>query len=134
MSAKKVLFIGGTGRISWWCADAAVKKGFDVSILNRGQSGSRALPEGAHFLKGNARDPQSIRDAVAGQEFDAVVNFVAYDAKDVQADLDIFRDRIGQYVFISSASAYQTPPARLPVHPITGQGKGRHRRGRRGKS
>lgn len=115
MSARKILFIGGTGRISWWCADAAVKKGYEVHILNRGQTGMRALPEGAHFLKGNARDPQSVRDAVAGMEFDAVVNFVAYTAEDVTADLDLFRGRIGQYVFISSASAYQTPPSRIPV-------------------
>ena len=115
MAAKKILFIGGTGRISWWCADAAVKKGYEVSILNRGQTGSRAVPEGAKFIQGNARDPESIKQAVAGMEFDAVVNFVAYTGADVQADLDIFRGRIGQYVFISSASAYQTPPSRIPV-------------------
>jgi nucleoside-diphosphate-sugar epimerase len=67
------------------------------------------------LLKGNARDRASVAAAVEGMRFDSVVNFVAYDAADVQADLDLFRGRTGQYVFISSASAYQTPPARIPV-------------------
>lgn len=115
MNKQKVLFIGGTGRLSWACADAAVRKGFEVHVLNRGQNGIRAVPDGAHFLQGNAREPETVRAAVQGMRFDVVVNFVAFTAADVAADLDIFRGRTGQYVFISSASAYQTPPARLPV-------------------
>jgi nucleoside-diphosphate-sugar epimerase len=115
MAAQKVLFIGGTGRLSWWCVDRALRKGFDVYVLNRGQNTTRPIPEGAHFLKGNAREPDTVRAAVNGMEFDAVVNFVAFTAEDVAFDLELFRDRTGQYVFISSASAYQTPPALLPV-------------------
>jgi nucleoside-diphosphate-sugar epimerase len=115
MGAQKVLIIGGTGRISWWCVDAAVRKGFEVHVLNRGETGIRPVPAGVRVLKGNARDRASVAAAVEGLGFDCVANFVAYDAADVQADLDLFRGRIGQYVFISSASAYQTPPARLPV-------------------
>jgi len=115
MAARKVLFIGGTGRLSWWCVDASLKKGFEVYVLNRGQNTARPVPAGVHVLKGNAREPQTVRDAVKGLDFDVVVNFVAFTADDVAADLDLFRGRIGQYVFISSASAYQTPPARLPV-------------------
>jgi nucleoside-diphosphate-sugar epimerase len=115
MSAQTVLFIGGTGRISWWCVDAAGRKGFEVSVLNRGETGIRPLPAGVRVLKGDVRDRASVAAAVEGLAFDCVVNFVAYDAADVTADLDLFRGRTGQYVFISSASAYQTPPARLPV-------------------
>jgi nucleoside-diphosphate-sugar epimerase len=115
MAAQKVLFIGGTGRLSWSCAEGAIRKGFDVYVLNRGQTGTRTVPEGAHFLQGNAREPESVRKAVQGMQFDAVVNFVAFTAEDVGFDLDCFRGRTGQYMFISSASAYQTPPARLPV-------------------
>jgi len=115
MGAEKVLFIGGTGRISWWCVDAAVRKGFEVHVLNRGETGIRPLAAEVRRLKGNARDRASVAAAVEGLAFDCVVNFVAYDADDVEADLDLFRGRTGQYVFISSASAYQTPPARLPV-------------------
>lgn len=115
MTAQKVLFIGGTGRLSWSCAAGAITKGFEVYVLNRGQNSTRPVPEGAHFLKGNAREPETVRAAVKGMEFDAVVNFVAFTAEDVAFDLDLFRDRTGQYMFISSASAYQTPPAQLPV-------------------
>ena len=61
------------------------------------------------------RDPSSVRDAVGDLEFDAVVDWVAFTPEHVRADIDLFRGRTGQYVFISSASAYQTPPARLPI-------------------
>jgi nucleoside-diphosphate-sugar epimerase len=56
-----------------------------------------------------------VKDALGGLEFDAVVDWVAFTPQQVQADVELFRGRTGQYVFISSASAYQTPPARVPV-------------------
>ena len=82
MGAGRVLFIGGTGRISWWCVDAAVRRGFDVHVLNRGETGIRPLPREVRRLKGSARDRASVTAAVKGLAFDCVVNFVAYDAKD----------------------------------------------------
>ena len=60
-------------------------------------------------------DPQSIREAIGDRSFDAVVDWLAFTPAQVQARTDLFRGRVGQYVFISSASAYQTPPARLPI-------------------
>jgi nucleoside-diphosphate-sugar epimerase len=66
-------------------------------------------------LRGDIRDPGSVKDALGDLEFDAVVDWVAFTPQHVQSDIDLFRGRAGQYVFISSASAYQTPPARLPV-------------------
>ena len=125
MSAQKVLFIGGTGRISWWCVEAAVAKGFEVHVLNRGETGIRPLSPDVTVLKGNVRDRASVAAAIEGMDFDCVVNFVAYDADDVQADLDLFRGRTGQYVFISSASAYQTPPARHSGHRVDAAGRTR---------
>ena len=110
-----MLFIGGTGKISAHCVDAAVARGFEVSVLNRGQMAMRPRSPSARYLLANARDPQSVRAAVEGMKFDCVVNFVAYDGADVEHDLALFRGRIGQYIFISSASAYQTPPARTPI-------------------
>jgi len=56
MGAQKVLFIGGTGRISWWCVDAAVRKGFEVHVLNRGETGIRPLPAAVRMLKGDVRE------------------------------------------------------------------------------
>lgn len=111
----KVLFIGGTGVISSACADRAVQMGFDLTCFNRGQSTTRPAPKGVALLHGDMRDPASAQAALHGHEFDVVVNWIAYTPQQVAADLALFRGRVGQYIFISSASAYQTPPASLPV-------------------
>jgi nucleoside-diphosphate-sugar epimerase len=111
----KVLFIGGSGIISSACTSLAVRRGLDVFVLNRGTSTTRPLPDGVTVLRGDIRDPASVRAALARHTFDAVVDWVAFTPEHVHTDIDLFRGRTGQYVFISSASAYQTPPARLPV-------------------
>jgi nucleoside-diphosphate-sugar epimerase len=115
MPGLRVLFLGGTGIISSACSRLAVERGIELFVLNRGQTTDRPLPPEATVLLGDARDPASVRDALGGREFDAVVDWVAYTPGHVQADIDTFRGRAGQLVFISSASAYQTPPSRVPV-------------------
>ncbi len=110
----KVLFIGGTGKISSACTPLAVEKGIDLYLLNRGQT-DRPVPEGVHVLQGDIRDPESARRALHGLEFDAVVNWIAFTPDHVETDLELFRGRTGQYIFISSASAYQKPPNALPI-------------------
>jgi nucleoside-diphosphate-sugar epimerase len=115
MSKLRVLFIGGSGVISSACARQAAGDGIDLYVLNRGQNTTRPLPAGVHELRGDVRNPGSVRDAIGELEFDSVVDFVAFAPDDVRRDIDVFRDRTRQYVFISTASAYQTPPARLPV-------------------
>lgn len=111
----KVLFIGGTGIISSACAQLAVERGIDLYLLNRGSTSTRPAPKGAKIIHGDIRDPQSVREALQSRTFDVVANFINFTPEHVQADLDLFKDRTGQYIFISSASAYQTPPASLPV-------------------
>ncbi len=111
----RVLFIGGTGIISSGCAKRLVERSdVSLSFMLRGQS-SRAVPKGVEVIRGDVRDPASVRAALGDKKFDSVVNWVTFTPAHVQADIDFFRGRTGQYVFISSASAYQTPPARLPV-------------------
>lgn len=63
----------------------------------------------------NINDPASLQTALGEHKFDAVVDWIAFVPSQVQRDLDLFRGRAGQYIFISSASAYQTPPSSLPV-------------------
>jgi nucleoside-diphosphate-sugar epimerase len=111
----KVLFIGGTGIISSACARLAVARGIDLYLLNRGEGRLRPPPPEAVLLRADIRDRASVRDALGRHEFDAVVEFFAFTPEHVRTDLELFGGRTGQYVFISSASAYQTPPARLPV-------------------
>ena len=115
MSGLRVLFIGGSGVISSACSWLAVERGIELFVLNRGSSGLRPLPEQATVLRGDVRDPASVRRAVGDRSFDAVVDWVAYTPEHVRSGIDLFRGRTTQYVFISSASAYQTPPARQPV-------------------
>lgn len=110
----KVLFIGGTGIISSACSPLAIEKGFDLYLLNRGKS-SRPIPDGAKVLHGDIREPDSVRAAIEGHNFDVVVNWIAFNTEHIETDLELFRGRTKQYVFISSASAYQTPPAFVPV-------------------
>jgi len=115
MSRLKVLYIGGSGVISSACAREAVDAGIDLYVLNRGRSTTRPLPAGATQLRADVRSPRSVQDAIGDLDFDSVVDWVAFTTEHVRSDVDMFAGRTGQYVFISSASAYQTPPARLPV-------------------
>jgi nucleoside-diphosphate-sugar epimerase len=115
MTKLRVLFIGGSGVISSACSQVAVESGIELLVLNRGRNAARPLPPGVNMLRADMRDTRSVRDAIKDLDFDAVVDWVAFTPQHVRADLDLFRDRAGQYVFISSASAYQTPPARMPV-------------------
>ncbi len=115
MSSRRVLFIGGTGVISSACGELAVEQDIELFVLNRGKSRDRPLPAQATVLRADIRDPAGVRAAIGDRDFDAVVDWVAFTPGHVRADIDLFRGRTGQYVFISSASAYQTPPARQPV-------------------
>jgi nucleoside-diphosphate-sugar epimerase len=113
--ALRILVIGGTGIISSAVTRLAVERGHDVTVLNRGSRATRPLPEGVELVQADVRDPGSVRAALGDREFDSVVDWVAFTPEHVRTDLDLFTGRTGQYVFISSASAYQTPPERLPV-------------------
>ena len=110
----KVLFIGGTGIISSACAALAVERGMELYLLTRGQS-DRPMPEGAQALRADINDSTGVRKALGDLHFDAVVDWVAFTPDQVQRDIDLFRGRTGQYIFISSASAYQTPPRSVPI-------------------
>ncbi len=110
----KVLFIGGTGIISSACSQLAIERGIELYMLNRGQT-ARPVPAGTRVLHGDIRNPESARAALGDLKFDAVVDWIAFTTEHIENDLDLFRDRTNQFIFISSASAYQTPPASLPV-------------------
>ncbi|HOE34922.1 MAG: SDR family oxidoreductase [Chloroflexi bacterium] len=110
----KALFIGGTGNISSACSSLALERGIELYLLNRGQS-LRPIPEGARVINADIRDPNAAREALGSLRFDVVAEFIAFTPQHIETDLELFRGRVGQYIFISSASAYQTPPATLPV-------------------
>lgn len=108
----KILFIGGTGNISGAVSRLALAAGHELWHLNRGQR-DRGL-DGVRTLVADIQDQAATAAALAGHTFDAVVDFIAFRPEDVRRDIELFRGRCGQYVFISSASAYQKPG----LHPI----------------
>jgi nucleoside-diphosphate-sugar epimerase len=108
----RILIIGGTGNISSFVTALAVERGHDVTVLNRG---NRELPSGVRGLVGDAGDADSIARAVGDDAFDVVANFRSFSPQQVTDDIRIFSGRTGQYIYISSASAYQKPIAQLPI-------------------
>lgn len=119
MSSKSILFIGGSGIISHASVARAVRLGHRVTVLNRGRSSTRPLPAEVETVVADANDAQGVAEALGGREFDVVAQFRAFSPEHVARDVAQFAGRTGQYVFISSASAYQTPPSRLPVREST---------------
>ncbi len=103
----RILFIGGTGIISTACTDLALARGHELFLCNRGKRASP--PAGAKLIAADVHDERAAAAALDGRTWDAVVDFIAYTPDDIERDLRLFRGRTGQFVFISSASAYQKP-------------------------
>ncbi|HEV7502960.1 MAG TPA: SDR family oxidoreductase [Vicinamibacteria bacterium] len=111
----KLLFLGGTGNISTACVEHALEAGHDVTVLNRGRSASRVRGR-VHVVTGDRDDGPFLRQVAEGPRFDAVVDFLAFRPEQVETAIEAFAGRVGQYVFISSTSAYEKPVVR---HVIT---------------
>ena len=107
----KLLFLGGTGLISSACVELAVERGDEVFLVNRGTSTRHSAPKGSTVLQADVRaDPRGLAELIGRQHFDAVIDFLAYTPDDIRRSISALRDATGQFVFISSASAYQKPP------------------------
>jgi len=105
----KVLFIGGTGTISTASSRLAVSGGIELYHLNRGRRAGE-MP-GVKRIIGDIKDPAAVRGVLKGHTWDAVVNWIGFVPGDIERDIELFTGRTQQYIFISSASAYQKPPA-----------------------
>jgi nucleoside-diphosphate-sugar epimerase len=104
--ALSVLYIGGTGQISLPCVEASVAAGHRVTVLNRGKT-HVPLPKGVTTLVGDMHDA-AYRD-LGDRNFDVVAQFRLFKPDEMRRDIETFTGKTGQYVFISSASAYQKP-------------------------
>src|SRR5437867_11525582 len=113
----KVLFIGGSGIISATVSRQAIATGVDLYLLNRGLR--RVDLRGSHRLTADIRRQENVSEALQGLQFDVVVDWIAYTPDDIERDLALFRGRVKQFIFISSASAYQKPPARYLITEAT---------------
>ena len=115
MTNLRALIIGGNGIISSSVSRLAVERGFEVTVVNRGLSDTRPPLEGVRHLRGDASDAASIAAAIGNETFDVVANFRSFLPEQVSGDISLFADRTAQYLYISSASAYQKPVAHLPI-------------------
>ena len=111
----KVLFIGGTGNISSACSELAISRGIELYHLNRGKSAGIRNVTGMKTIISDIRNFEETQQALQGYSFDVVVDFIAFVSEHIQNDINLFTGKTNQFVFISSASAYQTPPEKLPV-------------------
>lgn len=112
---RKALFIGGTGTISSSITRLLAEGGdWQVYVLNRGKR-QASLPGGVRQIIADMGDPAAAAKALAGLEFDVVADFIAYEPEAVKRDVELFAGRTGQYLFISTASAYQKPVLSLPI-------------------
>ncbi len=105
----KVLFIGGTGFISTAVSKRLLGSGVDLTLLNRGVHATEF--SGARRLQADVHDLAAAKAVLGSEQFDVVVDWIAYTPEDIERDLALFSGRTKQFVFISSASAYQKPPA-----------------------
>ncbi|MGI8456785.1 MAG: NAD-dependent epimerase/dehydratase family protein [Propionibacteriaceae bacterium] len=119
-AALRVLYLGGSGTISTACVRLSVECGMHVFVLNRGNNAAaRDLPQGVTWLTGDVTDDSSLLSALGNQRFDAVVNFLSYDADDVARMVEVFGSRTRQYVHISSGSIYGKPVLQSPISEST---------------
>lgn len=102
----RILFIGGTGIISTACTQLAVARNLDLTILNRGK---RPPLAGVRQVVADVNDLAAARRALGDGHWDVVVDFISFAPADLAARLALFRGRVGQFFFISSASCYQKP-------------------------
>jgi nucleoside-diphosphate-sugar epimerase len=102
----KILFIGGTGNISKACVELAVARGHDVTVLNRGNYG--AIP-GVRQIVADMSNTMAVASAIGDLSWDVVADFIIFHPEQMEQRLGLFRGRVGQFIFISTASAYQKP-------------------------
>ena len=109
----KALLIGGTGVISTSVARRLIDTGWEITLLNRGTRS--AVPEGARVWQGDINDTARVRTLLENECFDTVADFIVFTPEQARRDMELFSGKTRQYIFISSASAYQKPVPALPI-------------------
>ena len=102
-----VLFIGGTGVLSSAVTKEAIKQGFCVTMVNRGNRMSR-IPQGVELIKADKYDHTTIAKGLRGRQFDAVMDYLCYSIPDIEKSFNFYSKYTKQYFFISSCAVYDT--------------------------
>lgn len=114
----KALFIGGTGTISSAISQKLLREGHELWLINRGNHNSQ-LPPGANLIIADINDEDYAAKQLEGQKFDVVADFIAFSPKHLERDYRLFSDKTRQFIYISTASAYQKPLANYRIDEST---------------
>lgn len=109
----KCLFIGGTGVMSTEVTALALKKGMDITMINRGNHMDR-IPEGVKLIKGDL-DEVSVQEQIKDEYYDIVMNFVVYKPEAAERDIRLFNGKCSQYLVVTSACIYEKPVKAFPL-------------------
>lgn len=104
----RALFIGGTGTISAAISRQLLEEGHELYLINRGNRGG-VLPEGVHSIIADIEDEERVEELLGDMKFDVVADFIAFEKRQLERDYRLFKGRCSQFIYISSASAYQKP-------------------------
>ena len=109
MQEKSLLVVGGTGVISFAVVNEALKQGWKVTCINRGISHTQTLSQDVEQIISDYHNESLIRKMLSGRMFDAVLDVLCYTEKDIEYSVSLFKDHCKQYLFFSSAEAYNKP-------------------------
>jgi nucleoside-diphosphate-sugar epimerase len=107
----KILMIGGTGNISTAVSELLLRQGHELHLLCRNGITDTPALSGVSVHLGDSNDEAGMSDFLQGKNFDCAVNWVVWDTGQAERDIRLFEGKTAQYIFISTASAYQKPPA-----------------------
>ena len=105
----KVLFIGGTGTISSAITRKLIEMGEDVYLLNRGNRNSEFEGKIIHLKVNDVNDEEELKSVIGSLKFDVVCDFIGFKKAQLERDYRVFKDKTKQFMYISSASAYNKP-------------------------
>lgn len=102
---KNILVIGGTRNMGFDVVLRLLEMGHRVTTLNRGMSRDE-LPPTVYRLRADRTDSQQMRRALLAKSFDVVIDFVMYKQQESETIIELLKDRVGHYIFISSGQVY----------------------------
>src|SRR4051794_1326901 len=101
----KILVIGGTRNLGHRLVHKLVGLGHEISVFNRGKTKDE-LPEGVERLRGDRTDPAQLQRVLQDRSFDTVVDNALYKGAEVEPVVKLFKDKISQYIFLSTGQVY----------------------------
>ncbi len=101
----RILIMGGTRFIGVYLTKILVEQGHEVVLFNRGNK--PAPTEGIQQIHGDRQDSQQLKDKLAGESFDAIFDNNGRELSDTQPLVELFKDKVKHFVYVSSAGVYQ---------------------------